>query len=254
MAEIELPPPARAYAALRFPDPPAGRPFVYLNMVASADGKAIAGVDEAPLSSATDRLALQSLRVHADAILNGAGTVRATGASPLLRNAELRAIRRAGGRPHPPLQVVLSRRGTLDPNLALLQRRDFNAVIFVTELAEAAQIERVRDTGRGVEILPATNTIPELLSRLRESYEVRQLLLEGGPTLNAAFFHAGLVDEFFLTVSPHIAAGRDTITPVEGDPFAPSELPQLELRSAIPVADTGEVYLHWRVQHAGTER
>jgi riboflavin-specific deaminase-like protein len=249
MIDAALPLPVQEYLRLRFPAAPGDRPYVILNMVASADGKAVVEGSESALSSPTDKLVLQTLRVHADAILNGAATVRQTGASPRIRDGRLRAVRAERGHPAPPLQVVLSARGTVPPDATFLTRRDFGAVLFLGVEAEPQQVERLRQTGRPMEVLPAGDErLPELMRRLRTRYGVDLLLLEGGPTLNAACFHRGLVDEFFLTVGPHVVGGAATLTTVEGLPFDAASMPALELVSALPSPPTNEVYLHWRVR------
>ena len=248
MPETALPLPVQAYLRLRFSPAPPERPCVILNMVASADGKAAVEGNESALSSPTDKLVLQSLRVHADAILNGAATARSSGANPRIRDARLQAAREQMGRGAPPLQAVLSTRGELPLAAPFLTRRDFAAVIFVGATATASQMDRLRATGRPLEQLPEGKAeLPELLWRLRHTYGVALLLLEGGPTLNSGFFHEGLIDEFFLTLSGHIVGGRETITPVEGEAFAGAKMPLLDLVSALPSPETNEVYLHWRV-------
>jgi riboflavin biosynthesis pyrimidine reductase len=62
-----------------------------------------------------------------------------------------------------------------------------------------------------------------LAAVLRES-PGRSILVEGGPTLIAAFYAEGLLDEQFLTLSPQIA-GRgipdERVSIVMGKTFAP---------------------------------
>jgi len=243
-----LPPPLDAYLALSFPDAPSQRPHVYLNMVASADGKAAVAGTESALSSDNDKLTLQTLRVHADAILNGAATARMTGVSPLIRDARLRGERGRLGRRRPPLQALLSSSGELPLAAPFWGRKDFDLVVFVSEAASSERIAALRTTERAIEVVPdGAEGLSELMRILRQRYGVGRLLVEGGPTLNSTLFHANLIDEFFLTVSPHIVAGRETITSVEGLPFSSAGLPSLELVSALPNPNTSEVYLHWRV-------
>lgn len=245
-----LPGPAAAYLRLSFPEPPQDRPYVILNMVSSADGKATAGATESALSSATDKLVLQALRVHADAILNGAGTARLTGVDPSIRDERLRRLRRGAiGKKDAPLQALVTSRADLPPSAPFLRRPGVRLVIFVAGAAEPANVEALKATGRPVEEVAAGPAgIDEMLRRLHGSYGVRLLLVEGGPSLNASLFHAGVIDEFFLTLAPHIVGGRDTITLVEGEAFTAEAMPALELLSAIPNAETSEVYLHWRVR------
>ena len=77
------------YTALSFPPPPADRPTVILNMVSSADGRAVIEGTERGLGSPTDQRLMRELRVHADVVLNGAGTLRASGTSSRTGDASL---------------------------------------------------------------------------------------------------------------------------------------------------------------------
>ena len=58
---------------------PADRPFLYLNMVASVDGRASYEGRTQGLGSEADTLLLTELRALADAVLVGTGTIRAEG-------------------------------------------------------------------------------------------------------------------------------------------------------------------------------
>ena len=51
---------------------------------------------------------------------------------------------------------------------------------------------------------------------LRDQWNVKRLLCEGGGELNGALFRAGLVDELHLTVCPKILGGRDAPTIADG--------------------------------------
>jgi 2,5-diamino-6-(ribosylamino)-4(3H)-pyrimidinone 5'-phosphate reductase len=244
------PRPVSDYLALQFPSPFPERPYVILCMVASADGKARAGPTEGPISSQTDKLVLQTLRVHADAILNGAGTARASGVNPSIRDAGLRGIRLRAGRPEKPLQAILSGSASISPSSSFLRRRSFQVVIFVHESAPPERIAALLATGVAVELLPAgPATATELTRCLHIDYGVNLLLLEGGPTVNSQFFHEGLIDEVFLTLAPHIVDGRGALTAVEGDAFTHETMPALDLVSAYPNLGTSEVFVRWRVRH-----
>ena len=85
------------------------RPFVYVNMAASVDGKITSATREYPrFTSAHDRETMDRLRAEADAILVGAGTARAD--DPLLhvRTDEMRNYRRSLGRPEALDRVLAS--------------------------------------------------------------------------------------------------------------------------------------------------
>ena len=88
---------------------PAGRPFLFLNMVTSADGRAALDGHTQALGSETDTLLLTELRTLADAVLIGPGTLRAEGYGHLMRNPERLARRRDAGLAPVPTAVVFSR-------------------------------------------------------------------------------------------------------------------------------------------------
>ena len=56
-----------------------------------------------------------------------------------------------------------------------------------------------------------------VVAHLRREYDVRCIVSEGGPTLNAPFFAAGVVDELFLCLAPALVGGRRPLTILEGD-------------------------------------
>ena len=55
------------YTALDFPDPPADRPYIYVNMVMSTDGKVVIEGTEQGLGSPIDQRLMRELRVSAGA-------------------------------------------------------------------------------------------------------------------------------------------------------------------------------------------
>ena len=73
---------------------------------------------------------------------------------------------------------------------------------------------------------------------------VRRILCEGGPTLNAALFEAGLVDDIYLTIAPKLIGGDDPLTIVKAGRFG--TIP-LTLQSLIEIE--GELFLRYGVSH-----
>jgi len=189
---------------------PSGRPYLVLNMVASLDGKAAVAGHTRALSGEGDRLVFHGLRTQADAILVGAGTVRAERYGRATKSGELRSRRAQEGLDPEPLTVIVSGRLNLPPDLPILQETEARVVIATGAEHElegtAAQITYAR-TGDDLQLL---------LARLRDEHGVRSVLCEGGPTLNAFLFAAGLVDELFLTVAPQIIGGTGAPTLVAG--------------------------------------
>ena len=237
------------YTSLEFPAPPLSRPYVIVNMVMSADGRTILGGSEQGIGSKVDQRLMRELRVNADAVLNGANTLRASGTSSRLGDEGLEELRIANGKPRFPIAVGLSRSGKLPLDKIFFTARDFDAVVYLSEEAPADRKAALVATGRPVHIVPAGAEITAMLKHMRQDLDVKVLLVEGGPTVNAQMYELGVVDEYFLTLGPVIVGGRDTLTAVEGESaFSRDDVKHLELLAAVPNPETNEVYVHYRVR------
>jgi riboflavin-specific deaminase-like protein len=190
------------------------RPFTYVNMVASVDGRAGLDGTSAALGGVADLEVLLELRTLADAVLIGSATLRAEGYDRLVRAPQRRARRAAAGLEEDPLAVVVSRRLDL-PWEAGLFAAAAQPVLVYTESGAAPQSSgaALPTVAAPVEVVRlASCDPPAVLADLRRR-GVRALLCEGGPTLNRLLFAAGLVDELFLTVAP-LVSGDDREPPI----------------------------------------
>ncbi len=149
------------FAALAPPD----RPYLVINMVASADGRATLAGRTEQLSSEADRDVFHTLRTLVDAVLVGTGTLRAERYGRMVRSPERQEQRRARGLDPEPYAIVCSRRGDFPDDIPLFN--DPEARVLTYEREDAALPSRA-------------------LRRARSEHGVRSVLCEGGPTLNAA--------------------------------------------------------------------
>lgn len=205
---------------------PEHRPYLVLNMVATADGAATVRGRTAPISNQADRELFHELRAMVDAVMVGAGTVRTERYGRLVRDPKRRQRRVARGLAPDPLAVVLSRRLTLTADLPLLADPDSRVLVVTaceSELSGCrAQISYLRPAPG------AESALTTVLRRLRTEHGVRSVLCEGGPTLNAALLPAGLVDELFLAIAPALAGSAGALTIVGRAPL--TEPAGLDLR------------------------
>jgi riboflavin-specific deaminase-like protein len=196
---------------------PPHRPYVVVNMVATADGAAAVGDHTAPISNAADRQLFHELRTHVDAVLVGAGTVRTERYGRLVRDPQRRARRVARGLAADPLAIVPSHRLQLTPDLPLLADQHSRVVLLTAGEAAlpgcAAQVSYLRAPPDGQVDLAA------MLTRLRAEYGVRSVLCEGGPNLNASLLPAGLIDELFLSIAPTLAGSAGSLSIVNRAPL-----------------------------------
>jgi len=220
---------------------PSDRPFIALNMVSSADGRVALDGSARGIGSAADHVLLTRLRTHPDALLFGAGTLRADRVGKGVP-ASLQPARIGRGLAPQPLLVALTASGDLP-----LERAVFAAptrvVVFVAARTPAEAVARlsaramVRVAG---EERPDPSTA---MSLLRREFGVRHVLCEGGPTLNGALLAASLLDELFLTLAPTLL-GAGELSLVAGPPLRPSAA--LALRSIYE--HEGELYLRYQVE------
>jgi riboflavin biosynthesis pyrimidine reductase len=232
-----------AFADLHLPEPPSARPFVAINMVTSIDGHAQLGGKAEGLSSRADRRLMRLYRAGFDAVGSGAGTLRADDFYSRLP-VDLRARRSAAGLPPEPLALLVAGGGPVPTD-----RRWFRYADQVRIAAVGAGSPHATEKPLpGVETWVAPTEVPEpawLLDRLGER-GVRSLLLEGGPTVNAAFLAAGVLDEIYWSIGPRVVAneGLPMIAPV-----GPAGLPrEAELVSVHRSGD--ELFVRYRLASA----
>ena len=208
----ELPDGAAVVEDLRFGElAHEDRPYLALNMVTTADGRVTIGGRSGPSGNDADRDLFHALRTRVDAVMVGAGTLRAERYGRMVRKAERRAIRERAGLAPDPLAVVVSGRLDLPADLPLLNAPEQEVLIATfsdREVEGSAQIEYLRFDGGRVDMTA-------MLRHLRER-GIRSVLCEGGQILNGELLGAGGVDELFHCLAPKLAGEADAPTMVTG--------------------------------------
>jgi riboflavin-specific deaminase-like protein len=189
----------------------ASRPFVYVNMISTVDGRAARDGRSATIGGEADLQRLLELRTIADAVLIGTGTLRAEGYDRLVRSEERRARRLAEGRAEDPLAVILARRFDVPWEAGLFQAPEQPVLIYT-----GADAGEPPDVPAPVEM--ARLDVPSLTAMLADlrARGVEALLSEGGPTMHGALWAAGAVDELHLTIAPLLTGDTDEPNIVEG--------------------------------------
>ncbi len=197
------------------------RPFVYINMAMTVDGKITSAAREYPrFTTPHDRTNMDRLRAEADAILVGARTLRADSPNLHVRVQEMREYRRSLGKPHGLLKILVTASAELDSDSRFFEDPDHGGLIIAT--VEDAPDDRLAALSGKTEIWKLGRgrvDIRELLARLH-ARGVGRLLVEGGGELNWQFVRDNLVDEIYVTVAPYLLGGRDAPTLLEGDGFS----------------------------------
>ncbi len=214
----------------------AERPFVAMNFAATVDGRATIGGLSGPIGSAEDTLMLSRLRTRFDAVMIGAGTMRAERYGRLAAKPETQRRRTDAGLEPEPLMVIVSGRLDLPWDAPLFTDGGGQVLIFTGSGDEeppvvATPLDVVRHEG-GIDLAAA-------LATLRSDHGIRALLCEGGPRLHSELQAGGLADELFLTIAPKLIGAGPGI--VEGELPAVAEL---ELAWLLEV--DGELFSRYR--------
>jgi 5-amino-6-(5-phosphoribosylamino)uracil reductase len=220
------------------------RPYVLLSAAVSADGYIDdAGPGRLVLSDADDLDRVDEVRAGVDAILVGAGTIRADNPRLLVRSAARRAARAAAGRAASPARLTLTSRGGLDP-AARFFTAEAGGVVEAATLGGAAgpgaaggaggqgqrivyaagpAAARVREqlAGTGAEVVDLGEAgLGAVLADLGRR-GVERLLVEGGAGVLTGFLAAGLADELQLMIAPFFVGGGVRMTQAGAYPHGP---------------------------------
>ncbi len=215
--------------------PADGRPLVAMNFAATVDGRATIGGLSGQIGSDTDTRMLAQLRTRFDAVMIGAGTMRAERYGRVIGDPEQRRRRERLGLSGDPLAVLVSGRLDLPWDAPMFTDGGGRVLIFT------ASDEQPPQTATPLEVVrhEARVDLGAALALLRDEHAVRALICEGGPRLHSQLQGAGLVDELFLTVAPKLTGAGPSI--LEG------ELPAVRgLELAWLLEEDGELFARYR--------
>ena len=232
---------ADAVASLDFRDQAhEERPYLFTNFVVTLDGRATLEGRSGPIGSDTDTAMLVGLRTSADAIMIGAGTMRAERYGRPVSDPAKRARREERGLPHDPLMCLVSGSLELPWDADLFTCGEAEVVVFTSSEKEPPE------TATPVTVVRSEGMVDlgEAMRYLRAERGVRSLLCEGGPHLHAQLIEAELVDELFVTHAaklgggegPHLVAGL------------PERERELEVAWLLHEPTTGELFARYRVR------
>jgi len=180
------------------------RPYLVTNFALTLDGHATIDGRSGPIGSDADTAMLVALRTRADAVMIGAGTMRAERYGRVISDEAKLDRRERDDLPRDPLMVIVSGRLDLPWDAPLFTEGHGKVLICTAADTEPPECETPVEVVRhsdGVDLAV-------LLRHLRTEHAVRGLLCEGGPRLHAQLIEGGLVDELFVTHAPKLAGGE----------------------------------------------
>jgi riboflavin-specific deaminase-like protein len=212
------------------------RPYVVTNFAITLDGRATIQGRSGAIGSDTDTEILQRLRTRVDAVMIGAGTMRAERYGRMVSDPDFRAYRERTGLAHDPLGVIVSNRLELPWDAGLFTDGGGEVVVFT------ASEEEPPETATPVTVVrhPEGVELERALEWLLAEREIKSILCEGGPTLHGRLREGGLADELFLTIAPKIAGG-------EGPRILEGALPDIDqVELAWLLESKGELFARYR--------
>ena len=229
-------PSADLYTNLTFPAAPDHRPYTVINMVSTVDGKTLVGPPGSTargLGGPTDQLLMRRIQGCVEGAIVGAGTLRP---GPVIYRPEM-------------WRAVVTRSGELPLSNRFFTDAPDRAIVFAPESIPDGARRAIEATAR-LEVCGVDSVdLKEAVRRLRESYGISTLALEGGATLNFDFLEAGLADELFLSFAPKLKGGKDLPTAVDGPGLPDREYLNLRLLSLYHDGD--EFYFRYRIGARG---
>ena len=153
---------------------PADRPFVYVAMISTVDGRAALDGRSAALGGEGDLEMLLELRALADAVLIGTGTLRAEGYDRLVRSPDRRGRRQAAGLAEDPLAVLITRRFDVPWEAGLFQAAEQPVLI-----CAGADAGEPPDVPAPVEVVRVEEPTPAALLAELRSRGVRVAAVRG---------------------------------------------------------------------------
>ena len=216
------------------------RPFVFINVAMTADGK----IDTfqrrgSAISSPRDKDRVDLLRADADAVMVGGRTLLEEDPKLTVKSAVLREARLGRGLPPNPVKVGIVTQAAINPDSEFLNAGPADIVIFTTSLTSKSYLSLLKsrhvdvymDQDRRVNLQNALATLKEL--------GIDRLMVEGGGTLNFELMRLGLVDEVTAYVAPLIFGGESAPTLAAGSGLERSAALPLKLLDAEKWDDGG---------------
>ncbi|MFD0557545.1 5-amino-6-(5-phosphoribosylamino)uracil reductase [Stackebrandtia endophytica] len=179
------------------------RPYVLLSAATSIDGY----LDDASnerllLSNEIDFDRVDAERAGSDAIMIGAGTIRADNPRLVVRSALRRRERLDAGRSADPIKVTVTGSGDLDPNAAFFTVGGADRLVYAKTAAVSALTDRLGDRADVIDAgapVQLAKVLADLVAR-----GVERLMVEGGGRLHTQLLAAGFVDELHLVIAPFL--------------------------------------------------
>ncbi|HSI66891.1 MAG TPA: bifunctional diaminohydroxyphosphoribosylaminopyrimidine deaminase/5-amino-6-(5-phosphoribosylamino)uracil reductase RibD [Planococcus sp. (in: firmicutes)] len=185
------------------------KPFITLKAASTLDGKiATRTLDSKWITSEDARNDVHALRSEHMAILVGVNTI-------IEDDPELTA-RVPNGRN--PIRIILDSKLRIPLHSRVVTDGLVETWIFTSQTFDQAKCSELQNSGISVFETSGEHQVDTRdVARILGEKSVSSLFIEGGGTINAAFFEKGLIDKVVLYFAPKLIGGKLSPTFLEGD-------------------------------------
>jgi 2,5-diamino-6-(ribosylamino)-4(3H)-pyrimidinone 5'-phosphate reductase len=224
------------------------RPYVFINIATSADGK----IDTferkgSAISSKRDKERVDQLRADADAVLVGGKTLLGELPKLTVKNEALREDRVKRGMSPNPIKVGVITNADIPLESDFIKAGPARVVIFTTLQTSKSQLETLRTNGVEVYVHDAQRVDLQKMLETLGDLGVKRLMVEGGGTINFELLRLKLVDELMIYIAPMIFGGDNAPTLASGFGLVRKDAIALNLIN-IETHEDGGILLHYTLQ------
>lgn len=223
------------------------RPYVFINVAMTADGK----IDTferkgAAISSRKDKERVDQLRAAADGILIGGRTLLEELPKLTVKNEALREGRIQRGLAPNPVKIGVVTRADIPLDSDFIKAGPARVVIFTTSQTSISHVEQLRTAGVEVFVEEAPRVDLNKMMLTLKKIGVDHLMVEGGGTMNFELIRLGLVDEVMMYLAPMIFGGATAPTMADSLGIPRDEAIELKLMDVEKWEDGG-VFLRYKI-------
>src|SRR3989344_3213699 len=172
-------------------------------------------------------LELHKLRSKVDGILVSSSTVLSDNPSLTVRSVPLKKR---------PYRIVIDRLGKIPKNSKVFN--DEAKTIILTSKQGKLKLSRISSNTQIIVCKINENVLDlnEAFKRLKK-LDIKNILIEGGGTINYSLFSSSLLDKLVVFIFPFIVGGKDTPTVVDGQKSFYNSFKKMKLRNVKQIGD-----------------
>tara|TARA_B110000438_G_C15653904_1_gene580800 strand:- start:93 stop:746 length:654 start_codon:yes stop_codon:yes gene_type:complete len=213
------------------------KPKIILSAAVTLDGKIGQKNKKIVLSSKSDKMRVHKLRSKFDAILVGKNTIEQD--DPLL------TVRYVKGKN--PTRIILDSHGTIKNSSQIIKTcKNVSTIIVISELASKLNLNRLKKLPLIVIVCGKEQVNITKLVKILYKKGIKNILLEGGGTLNYSFLKKNLIDEMIITLTPYVLGSKNTVNLFEGISFISSKV-KLPIKLKNVQKNANEVILNYKI-------